>query len=90
LADWTTPATSHFGACLRTVANAAATWTPDAACGASNGAFWNAVPTTASQIASASTGVNNGTANLRFGMRTSSTQPAGDYIAPVTFTVVAP
>jgi uncharacterized delta-60 repeat protein len=88
--DWSTSGTSHLGVCLRSVANATAAWTTSPTCPATSGAYWNAISTTAGQVAATATGVVNGTANLRFGLRVSATQPSGTYIAPVTFTVAAP
>ncbi len=89
--DWTTADTSHFAACLRTMANGSATWTLNATCPASNGTFWNAIPEAPSEIARTTVpGTIDAIANLRFGARTGPDQPSGRYIAPLTFTVTAP
>jgi hypothetical protein len=88
--DWSTSNTSLFGACLHTTASATATWTVSGTCPTTNGAYWNAVPSTPSTIASAASGVSNASVGLRFGLRTAPSQPPGAYVAPVSFTVVAP
>lgn len=93
-----TEGSNMFGACLRAVggANAAATWAinPGNTCPATNGAYWNAVPTTSgsagSKIAGATAPSTDNTAAIRFGLRTSSSQPPGQYEARVVFEVVAP
>jgi uncharacterized delta-60 repeat protein len=89
--SWATPATSAFGACLHTSGGGAAPiWTPSATCPASDGGFWNAIPTSSSVIANAATGNSAATVGLRFGLHLASDQPAGSYVAPVTFDVIAP
>lgn len=96
VADWSSgSSTSTFGACLRSVADgASAVWTTDAACTASDGAHWRGIPSNASaadaKVASSATGMQEATAHLRFGLRPSSSQPTGSYLAPVTFEVLAP
>ena len=89
---WGAASASLFGACLSSVAGgASAQWTPSAGCAANDGPAWNAVPTTATKIAyTAGPQPGNATANLRFGLRTASNQAPGDYIAPITFDLVAP
>jgi len=88
--DWDTVGTSLFGACLRGLTNATATWVPNATCAASDGTHWNAVPTTSSQIAVADPSQTVSVVQLRFGVRAAPTQPSGSYVAPITFDVIAP
>lgn len=88
--DWDTASTSAFGACLRSVGSATATWTANATCPQTDGAYWNAIPATATAIATAASGQAVATANLRFGLRAAASQAPGTYVAPVTFTVTAP
>lgn len=93
--DWdTAPSTNMFGACLRSVSGGASgQWTVDAGgdCTAVDTDPWNAIPTTSTKVAYASAaGTVAATANLRWGVRTSTSQPPGAYAAPVTFDVVAP
>lgn len=93
--DWASGSgTSFFAACLRAVSGgASAQWTTSDPCPASDGAFWQAVPTTSSKVA-----FNNAlepdpadaTAHLRFAMRASSSQAPGYYVAPIAFEVLAP
>lgn len=86
---------SMFGACLRTVSGlgTTATWTANAACPETDGAYWNAIPsgTTGGEIASTSTaGVVDATAALRFGVRSDGTLEGGSYAAPITVEVLSP
>ncbi|MBC7462322.1 MAG: hypothetical protein H7287_13255, partial [Thermoleophilia bacterium] len=88
-------ATSLFGMCLAAVSNASTTLTtaPGATCGASDGAWWRAIPKnriTGPDLATSATGVANGTVDLRFGLKVGSTQRAGKYGAQVVFEVIAP
>jgi hypothetical protein len=89
VSDWDTAGTGMFGACLRSTSGTP-TWTANATCPTTDGAYWNAVPPTATTIATAATTVVNATANLRFGIRIDPTQTPGAYLAPLTFTVTAP
>ncbi len=97
-ADWSA-GSSMFGACLASVGSGAftdgTTWSVDAAgtagdCAAVNTDPWNAISSTPSAVARVPSTTTAGTASLRFGMRTSASQPAGDYVAHITFEVVAP
>lgn len=97
--DWASPSatSSTFGACLRAVSGAGVTgsWTVDAGCPATDGAFWNPIPATSASAgskvaASPTVGVNAATASLRFGFRTATNQAPGSYSAPVVFEVTAP
>ncbi len=89
--DWSV-GTSMFGACLDSVAaGASAAWTVNAGCAQTNGSTWNAVQATPSVIATTGVvGTLGAEARLRFGMRAATNQSPGDYVAPVTFDVVAP
>lgn len=103
-ADWDTAGSIDlFGACLRTVSDGAiaggTAWTagPAAACPATDGAYWNAIPAAPPGVKVAYTnapdaqgGATDPTAYLRFGFRTRTNQPAGDYAAGIVFEVVAP
>lgn len=57
-------------------------------------AYWNTIPAAATKIeyahSAGTTGTTGATASLRFGMRTSTSQPPGTYIAPITLDVLAP
>jgi uncharacterized delta-60 repeat protein len=99
--DWDNVAntTDLFGACLRSVAAGAATdgttWSVDGGsdCGTTDTDTWYAIPAASpgAKIAqNGSLGDNDATVNLRFGVRTSITQPAGIYTAPIIFETVAP
>jgi uncharacterized delta-60 repeat protein len=90
--DWDSVGTSigHFGACLAATTLSTPTWTVNASCPTDDGAFWNAVPAAApSAIAVANPLTSTATATIRFGTRIADTYPTGDYIAPITFSVVA-
>ena len=94
-ADWAAAgASGFFGACLRAVSGgAAATWAANDPCDQTDAAYWNDIPATSEQVATTSAlepDPVDATAHLRFGLYTASSQPAGDYIAPITFTVLAP
>jgi hypothetical protein len=69
---------------------------PGNACPTTDGNYWHAVPATAPgekvayTIASDIQGGADPTAFIKFGFRTLDTQPAGTYLAPIVFEVVAP
>lgn len=94
---WTDNATS-FGVCLDSIADGAtvdgATWTPVAGCAPVDGVAWRAVPVTTGNPSSLVTRAPNGDtdarAALRFGLKVSSNQAPGDYVAPIRFEVIAP
>ena len=87
-----------FGACLRGTGGGAlttaSTWTVNAACPLTTGAWWRGLPTgmgSASKVATTTgSGVTDATASLRFGLELSGAEPAGSYQAPITIDVVAP
>lgn len=103
-ADWDTGGSiSLFGACLRSVVDGAVSggtaWTagPAGTCPMTDGAYWNAIPAGApgTKVAYVSTsdpqgGGTDPTANIRFGFRARSDQPAGIYTAPIVFEAIAP
>jgi uncharacterized delta-60 repeat protein len=93
-ASWTGASASVFGACVHASASAALTgWTQDAACStATDGAMWKAVPDTQAlgSVATTATNVTTGSVGLRFAFRTTASQRAGLYVAPMAFEVVAP
>ncbi|MCW2924251.1 MAG: uncharacterized protein JWM98_1655 [Thermoleophilia bacterium] len=89
--DWSVGANGMFGACLATVGgSASASWTSGTGCPAANGAGWHDVEAAPETVATAPTNITTATAGLRFGLRVSTTQAAGTYLAPVALTVVAP
>lgn len=100
--DYATPASDWlagpnvFGACLHTATGAIGDW-PVAGtgnCTTSMLGNWRGIKPTASttgaKVAHATSGTQNATVALRFGMRTASSQAPGYYAAPITFDVVAP
>lgn len=90
--DWSV-GTNMFGACLSSSTNVTADWTPAAGCPLGTPAAWRRVvptaATTGSRIATSVAGAA-GSVNLRFGMRMGSSQPPGQYVAPIVFEAVAP
>ena len=94
--DWTNGA-NMFGACLRAVSGAGVqpVWPVNATCPTTSGTYWSPIPindaAAGAKIANTATaGSNSMVADLRFGMRTSATQPVGTYVADLTFEVIAP
>ena len=98
---WNVGATGNlFAACLRSIgANTLQDWTPDSTCTTATGdaaapnAWWNAIPDTSASAASKiahTTAIGNGTANLRYCLKTTTTQQAGSYDVPMVFEVLAP
>jgi uncharacterized delta-60 repeat protein len=99
--DWENAAsTDLFGACLRAISNGASvagggSWAVDAggdcATVSDTNDDWYPITTSMQKIAhNGSLGDGDATVHLRFGFRTLLTQPAGTYIAPLAFEVVAP
>jgi hypothetical protein len=95
-ADWDTGGTSTalFGACLRAVSGGAtASWTTNAACTQNDGLHWNDIPSATDKIAFAASpepDPADASAHIRFGVRSTSSQPPGAYFAPISFEVLAP
>lgn len=92
---WTPSATtSAFGVCMQSATSAATTWTTNATCPQTNGAYWRAVPATwgdpNAPVATTAVGVNTATVALRFGARAGDNLRPGTYTAPVAFSLVAP
>lgn len=91
--DWDQGA-GAFGACLRAVTDATASWSMNGSCSASDVDPWRAIlpiPDSSSVIARTSAaGTLGASARLRFGMRVPSNQAPGSYEAPLEFTVIAP
>jgi hypothetical protein len=91
--DWIGDGTEAFGACLRST-TATATWTVNATCDMSaDGPHWHAIPTVGdatAEIARTANGDGVRVANLRFGLRTATNEPAGELSAGLTYLVVAP
>jgi uncharacterized delta-60 repeat protein len=87
--DWDQGA-SAFGACLKATALASPVWTIDATCAPVDGSQWNDIPASQDVIATTASGQSAATATMRFGLRAAMSQRPGSYIAPVTFTVLAP
>jgi hypothetical protein len=89
--DWDTGLAGTFGACLLSVANGAASWNDAVACNSTDGAEWNAIPTTPQKVAFTTVpGEQNGGVDIRFGVRVPVNQVAGSHYAPITFEVLAP
>lgn len=98
--DWDTTAatTSMFGACLREVLDGAitdgTTWTPNATCPTTDGAYWKPIAATSAlagaKIASGPSTDQDNKARIRFGLRIPTTQALGVYTAPINFEVLAP
>jgi hypothetical protein len=88
--DWDTVDAGHFGVCIGPVTAGSSTWTSSLTCPTSDGTFWNAVPTSATNVAAANPLEANASAPFTFGLRIAPTQAPGAYRAPITFTVIAP
>jgi hypothetical protein len=93
--DWTN-GNGGFGICLQAV-NGATTpaWTVDAAgipgqCQVSNADPWQAVPSTPTKVAQASTVGSTGQADFVFGVRVPPAATNGFYRAKITFETLAP
>ena len=94
--DWST-GSNTFGACLRADSGTGIvpTWTVDAACAPATAAYWHAIAINdaaagAEVAGTATSGVTNATANIRFGFKTATNQPPGAYLAPLVFETLAP
>jgi uncharacterized delta-60 repeat protein len=87
--DWDTPDTSLFAACLQALSGGTPVWSVSATCPDTDGAWWNAVPPSATNVAT-TLAPGNLNATLRFGVRTRASQPPGTYLAPITISVIAP
>lgn len=87
--DWATADTPFFGACVSDVTAATAVWPALLGCPTSDGTHWRAMPTGASQVATAALGAS-AIVNMRFAMRAPTSQAAGSYEAPITFIALAP
>ncbi|MCW2924995.1 MAG: hypothetical protein JWM98_2399 [Thermoleophilia bacterium] len=83
---------SLFAACLAgtTGAGVVATWTPGAACPATDGPAWRAVPSTPSAVANTTSALAGATASFRFGMQSGLALAPGGYQARISFEVIAP
>ena len=102
--DWTTTGAGFFGACLASFSGGGVTDGSGAAgiivdpggdCAGTDADAWFAIPATTSSPGSVvsrstTTGFEGGSANLRFALRTTTTQAPGTYVAPIAFEVVAP
>jgi uncharacterized delta-60 repeat protein len=92
--DWDPGGTSMFGACLFDVVNATEDWTTTGSCASNDTAPWDPIPadvaSVGAKVAHASALVGNAEAHLQFGFRAAAALPPGTYLAPITFTVVAP
>lgn len=95
--DWSA-GSAVFGACVEQVSSGtiAAPWVAAGVggCTAANGPHWQPVAARASDsgatVATASSIGATGFVDVRWGLRTSASQPPGRYLAPITFQVVAP
>jgi hypothetical protein len=98
--DWNSPiaTTNMFGVCLHAAADGAltdlSTFVPNPGCPTTDGPGWRALAATSSdpaaKVAFSPSGDTDGAARLRFGFRSSSSQPPGAYEAPIAFEVIAP
>ena len=92
--DWDTnpAATSMFGACLRAVINATATWAVAGTCAAIDGPAWRSIPRVRDATAVVATAANgqSASAQLRFGLRPALTAAPDQFAAPITYEVLAP
>lgn len=104
--DWSAATTDLFGACMQSTTGTtldSGTWRVDtfgaASCRDGDSDPWEAIARypgdTASGVRSTiaktnASGQSAAEVNLRFGMRASPSTPAGQYVAPITFQVVAP
>lgn len=92
---WSVGSAGMFGTCLRALSGATATWGVDGNgdCTAVDSDPWRAVPPSSvpasARLATTTLGAT-GTAHFRFGLKPAASQPAGEYRAPVSFSVVAP
>jgi photosystem II stability/assembly factor-like uncharacterized protein len=85
-------ATGMFGVCLQSLTGATVDlpWVVDGGtCTATDADPWRAVPTTVTNVASATLGTT-GTATFVWGVRPRQDQPPGIYSAGVTFEAIAP
>jgi uncharacterized delta-60 repeat protein len=92
-AGWGAGADGMFGVCLSDVdAGAVAAWVEELACTQDDlpGTAWRGFGITPSNVATAPLGTQGALARLRFGVRLPATQTPGRYLAPITFTVIAP
>lgn len=93
VSDWVGDGTEAFGVCLRAT-DATPTWTTNATCDqTADGAHWQGVPASPdppSEVATTSLGDGVRTAQFRFGLRISPSQPPGTLSAGIAFTVLAP
>jgi photosystem II stability/assembly factor-like uncharacterized protein len=93
--DWGA-GTSVFGACVDSVAaGAAPTWPVHAGCALTDGAGdWHGIPVNSGaagvEVATAPTTVDDAIVNLRFGFHADAALPAGTFLAPIAFDVLAP
>jgi hypothetical protein len=88
-ADWTT-GTSAFGACLQTTGSIGTGQWTKGACAVGSSALFNPIPTTPTKVIYCITASCGVTAKLRFGLKSTATQRAGNYSAPVVFEAVDP
>jgi hypothetical protein len=89
--DWSSgPTNSMFGMCVHSVAGGAAIGSSTGSCTASDADPWRAVASTPAGVAATSVIGATATANLRFGIRTANNITVGSYVAPISFSVVAP
>ncbi|MCW2921807.1 MAG: uncharacterized protein JWL76_1681 [Thermoleophilia bacterium] len=87
-------APSMFAACLRAVSGAAAGWAVDANADCTTAdPGWNGLPADATLpaalVASTATPTTTATATIQFGLKISSSQVPGRFLAPIAFEVVA-
>ncbi|MCW2921520.1 MAG: hypothetical protein JWL76_1394 [Thermoleophilia bacterium] len=87
---WGSFPTGFFAACqsATTSSTPAAGWALGTC--TAGGTGWSAVPTSATDIATTTTGIATATSTLRFGAGFGAAAAPGTWVAPLTFSVVAP
>jgi hypothetical protein len=88
--DWANTAQSHFGACVRSVgAGTTPTWAPGT-CDDVDGTMWNGISPSPEKVAVADPDTTTARVNFRFGAYIADNETAGNYYAPILFSVIAP
>jgi photosystem II stability/assembly factor-like uncharacterized protein len=82
---------SAFGACLLAT-TATPAWTPDGTCAAASTTAWKPVPVNSADANATIASIPGGsaTADIVYGLRVSTSQAPGSYLAHISYDVVAP
>lgn len=89
--SWT--GSGFFGICLRAAPGTTSTWPTDGTCEEVNHVEWRAIPLNgglATSSVATTLGSGTTTASFRFGMKVTTSQAAGNYVAPITLELTAP